>query len=108
MINGFLGNFPLAAGAGYNPNPGAPPIDFFDARGNTYNQGYFQLLRRNVEGGNRQSDLSHTSYRGVLGTRGDLSNVFSYDAYHQYGRTQYQQVYRTSSRFPACATRSMS
>jgi iron complex outermembrane receptor protein len=94
LINGFLGSFPLAAGAGYNPNPGAPPVTFYDARGNTFNEGYMQLLRRNTEGGNRQADLTHTSYRGVLGTRGDLSSVFSYDAFYQYGRTEYQQVYR--------------
>ncbi len=93
LINGFLGNFPLATGAGYNPNPGNAPVNFFDARGNTYNAAYFQLLRRNTEGGNRVADLTHTSYRGVLGMRGDLSNVFSYDAYYQYGRTEYQQVY---------------
>ena len=92
-INGFLGTFPLAAGAGYNPNPSALPITFFDARGNTYNEAYMQLLRRNVEGGDRVADLTHTSYRGVIGTRGDLNNVFSYDAYYQYGRTDYSQVY---------------
>ena len=49
------------------------PIDFFDPRGNTYNQAFFQLLRRNTEGGPRIADLTHTSYRGVLGTRGDLA-----------------------------------
>ncbi|HSQ98514.1 MAG TPA: TonB-dependent receptor plug domain-containing protein, partial [Sphingomicrobium sp.] len=94
LINGFLGTFPLAVGAGYNPNPTAPPLNFFDARGNTYNEAYMQLLRRNVEGGDRQADLTHTSFRGVVGARGDLSSVFSYDAYYQYGRTEYQQVYR--------------
>ncbi|HKC03423.1 MAG TPA: TonB-dependent receptor [Sphingomicrobium sp.] len=101
MINGFLGNFPLAVGAPYNPNgvvlsPGsvAPPLTFFDARGNTYNEAFFQLLRRNTEGGNRQSDLEHTSYRGVLGVKGDLNKAFSYDAYYQYGKTDYSQVYR--------------
>jgi iron complex outermembrane recepter protein len=94
LINGFLGNFPTAIGAPFNPNPGAAPIDFFDARGNTYNQAFFQLLRRNTEGGPRISDLRHQSWRGVLGTRGDLSNVWSYDAYFQYGRTNYTQVYK--------------
>lgn len=95
LINGFIGNFPTAAGAGYNPNPGAPPIDFFDPlTGDTYNQAFFQLLRRNVEGGPRISDLKHISYRGVLGLRGDLSNVWSYDSYFQYGKTNYTQVYR--------------
>jgi len=104
LINGFVGNFPLATGAGYNPfgtgtantsDPFtvAPPITFFDARGNTYNEAYMQVLRRNVEGGNRVDDLTHTSYRGVIGTRGDLSNVFSYDAYYQYGRSILSEVY---------------
>ena len=95
LINGFIGNFPTAAGAGYNPNPDAPPIDFFDPlTGETYNQAFFQLLRRNVEGGPRISDLKHISYRGLLGLRGDLSSAWSYDSYFQYGKTNYTQVYR--------------
>jgi outer membrane receptor protein involved in Fe transport len=94
LINGFLGTFPLAQGAPYNPNPAAPPLTFTDAQGTPYNIGYFNLLRRNVEGGNRISDLTHTEWRGVVGSRGDLSKVWSYDAYFQYGRTDYQQVYR--------------
>ena len=94
LINGFIGTFPTAVSAGYNPTPGAPPINFFDARGNTYNEAYFQVLRRNVEGGPRQNNLKHTTFRGVIGTRGDLSNAFSYDAYYQYGKTNYSQVYK--------------
>jgi outer membrane receptor protein involved in Fe transport len=95
LINGFLGTFPLAVGAPYNPNPDAAPIDFVDpTTGQTYNRAYLQILRRNVEGGPRIADLRHQSFRGVLGTRGDLSNAFSYDAYFQYGRTNYSQVYK--------------
>jgi iron complex outermembrane recepter protein len=95
LINGFVGNFPLAAASGANPNPGAAPINFVDpTTGTTFNRAFFQLLRRNVEGGPRISDLRHTSFRGVFGTRGDFSNVWSYDAYFQYGRTNYTQVYR--------------
>ena len=94
-IVGFIGSFPVAAGAAYNPFPAdQQPINFFDARGNQYQQGYFNLLRRNVEGGPRISDLKHTAWRGVLGVKGDLSNVWSYDSYFQYGRTDYAQVYR--------------
>jgi outer membrane receptor protein involved in Fe transport len=93
-INGFLGTFPLAAGAAYNPNPGNAPLVFTDAGGNTYSLGYFNLLRRNVEGGPRISDLKHQNWRGLVGARGDLSKVWSYDAYFQYGRTEYSQVYR--------------
>jgi iron complex outermembrane receptor protein len=94
LITGFVGTFPVPSGAGFNPNPGALPVTFFDARGNTYNEAFFQLLRRNTEGGPRIADLKHISYRGVLGTRGDLSNAFSYDAYFQYGKTNYTQVYK--------------
>jgi outer membrane receptor protein involved in Fe transport len=100
LIVGFLGNYPVAESAAFNdgtagtPGPGGPPINFFDARGNTYQQAFFQLLRRNTEGGPRSADLRHQSWRGVLGTRGDLSNIFSYDAYFQYGRTNYTLVYQ--------------
>lgn len=75
-------------------NPGSTPYVFTDALGNSYNRGFAQILRRNVEGGGRVSDLQHTSYRGVLGMRGDLGDAWSYDAYYQYGRTNYTQVYK--------------
>ena len=94
VINGFLGAFPLAQGAPYNPNPAAPPLVFTDGQGTRYNIGYFNLLRRNVEGGPRIADLTHTSWRGVIGTRGELSKAWSYDTYFQYGRTDYEQVFR--------------
>jgi len=95
LINGFLGNFPLAVGAPYNPNPGAAPIDFFDPlTGTTYNKAFFQPLRRNVEGGPRQQDTKFNTFRAVVGSKGDLGKVWSYDAYYQYGRVNYDQVYR--------------
>ena len=94
LINGFIGNFPTAANAGYSPNIGKPAINFIDPfDGHTYNKGFMQLLRRNVEGGPRISDLQHTAYRAVLGTKGDLGPAWSYDAYYQYGRMNYSQVY---------------
>ena len=40
----------------------------------------FWIGRRNVEGGNRQQDLRHTTFRGVLGFRGDINESWSYDA----------------------------
>lgn len=94
LINGTLGGFPLAVGAPYNPNPGNAPTVFIDPiTGNPYNRAFFQLLRRNVEGGPRISDLQHTNFRGVLGMKGNLSPVWSYDAFYQYGRSNYTQVY---------------
>ena len=92
LVTGFLGNYPLTDLA--LGEPGAPPIEFFSPNGDTYNQAFALILRRNVEGGPRISDLRHTNFRGVLGTRGDISDAFSYDTYLQYGRTNYTQVYQ--------------
>ena len=93
LINGFLGAFPLAQAAPFNPNPGAPPITFFDALGNTYNQGFAQILRRNVEGGPRRSNLTHQTFRAVIGSKGDLGENWSYDASYQFSRVNYTQIY---------------
>jgi outer membrane receptor protein involved in Fe transport len=51
-----------------------------------------RLGKRNVEGGPRQSDITHESYRTVLGLRGDISDTWSYDAYGQYGETQLSAI----------------
>ena len=50
--------------------------------------------RRNVEGGPRQADLRHTSYRMNLGVRGGLGDAWTYDVNYQFGRTIFNQVYR--------------
>jgi outer membrane receptor protein involved in Fe transport len=69
-------------------------FDFIDQlSGNTYNRAFAQILRRNVEGGARQDDLQHVSYRALIGVKGDLSPAWSYDAYYQYGRNNYNQTY---------------
>jgi outer membrane receptor protein involved in Fe transport len=98
LIVGFVGGSPVPAGAGYAPGlgfpVGTPPQTFFGPTGLTYNQAFAQILRRNVEGGPRISDLKHTEWRGVVGSRGDLDKAWSYDAYFQYGRTDYAQVYK--------------
>lgn len=44
--------------------------------------------RRNVEGGGRQNDIGHQSYRTVIGIRGGINDTWSYDAYGQYGESQ--------------------
>lgn len=53
------------------------------------------INRRNVEGGPRQDDNQHTSYRVVVGARGDLNDAWSYDAYGQYGTVSLSNVYRS-------------
>jgi iron complex outermembrane recepter protein len=60
----------------------------------TYNKGFAQILRRNVEGGGRRDDLQHTSYRIVTGTKGEIGKGMNYDLYYQYGRVNFAQTYR--------------
>ena len=48
-----------------------------------------QIGRRNVEGGGRQNETEHTSFRVVGGLRGDLNNAWSYDVYGQYSQVTY-------------------
>ncbi len=70
------------------------PFNFIDPlTGTGYNRAFAQILRRNVEGGGRQDDLQHVSYRAVIGVKGDLSPAWSYDAFYQYGRNNYAQTY---------------
>ena len=49
--------------------------------------------RRNVEGGNRQHDLRHTSHRIATGFRGEISDVWSYDIYYQYSEVSMENTY---------------
>ena len=59
-----------------------------------YTQGQAQILRRNVEGGGRISDIEHTNFRTVVGMRGDLSDVWSYDMYYQFAQTNFALTYQ--------------
>lgn len=52
------------------------------------------ILRRNVEGGPRQDDIRHTSYRGVAGIKGELVKNWDYDLYAQRGEVIYQSTYK--------------
>jgi outer membrane receptor protein involved in Fe transport len=51
------------------------------------------LGRRDIEGGNRIDDLRHTSYRIVVGAKGDIGHGWAYDVYGQYGTTIYAETY---------------
>jgi iron complex outermembrane recepter protein len=45
------------------------------------------LLRRNVEGGGRQFDITNDDWRQVLGVKGEIVEGFKYDVYAQVGIT---------------------
>jgi iron complex outermembrane recepter protein len=49
--------------------------------------------RRNTEGGGRQDDIEHESFRVVAGLRGDISEDWQYDAYFQHGTTNRSSTY---------------
>ena len=48
------------------------------------------ILKRNVEGGNRQQDTEYMDLREVLGIKGKIDNVWSYDASFQYSLVDFQ------------------
>jgi outer membrane receptor protein involved in Fe transport len=41
----------------------------------------------------RQDDIRHTDYRVVIGSKGDILDGWTYDAYMQYGETVYAEEY---------------
>ena len=51
----------------------------------------FTLGRANVEGKPRLDAFTHDSYRGVLGVKGNLSHIWSYDVYGSYGIAKSQE-----------------
>lgn len=54
---------------------------------------YLLIGRRNVEGGGRQDDLQHTSYRMVGGLRGEIVDGWDYDVFGQYSRVLLSRTY---------------
>lgn len=52
------------------------------------------IARRNVEGGGRQDDIRHTSYRAVIGVKGDINEQWNYDVSSQVGRVVFQETYK--------------
>ncbi|MET0499311.1 MAG: TonB-dependent receptor [Steroidobacteraceae bacterium] len=55
---------------------------------------FINIGKRNVEGGNRIDDLRHTSYRGVLGVKGDFADGWNYDVYGLYGTSLLSENYQ--------------
>lgn len=100
------------SGAFFGGGPGAPPffgryavncnnpflspsaLDAFCAGNVNGPDAFVDIGRRNVEGGGRDDDLRHTSYRGVLGVKGDISDGWTYDVYGLYGTTILSEVYQ--------------
>ncbi|NJC41708.1 outer membrane receptor protein involved in Fe transport [Brevundimonas alba] len=76
----------LAASTTINPDTGQPYLA--DPNFVPLNIG-----RRNVEGGGRQDNLNYTSYRGVVGVRGEIAPGWKYDVAAQYSRVILSRVF---------------
>ncbi len=50
--------------------------------------GQIAIGRRNIEGGPREDEYTHTSYRGVFGVRGEIVEDWNYDAYGLFSTTR--------------------
>lgn len=51
------------------------------------------ILRRNVEGGGRQADITNGSFRAQIGVKGDIG-PWAYDVFGQSARVSYTETYR--------------
>ena len=52
------------------------------------------IARRNQEGGGRQDDIKHTSFRMVFGMKGDIFKHWNYDLFAQTSRVALSRTYR--------------
>ena len=52
------------------------------------------IFRRNLEGGGRQDHLENTSFRALVGVKGDVNPSWSYDAYAMSSKVIYQETYQ--------------
>ncbi|MEI6860519.1 MAG: TonB-dependent receptor [Shewanella sp.] len=50
--------------------------------------------KRNVEGGPRENNLEHNSYRILLGMEGDINDSWTYDISYNYSATSSSSVYK--------------
>jgi outer membrane receptor protein involved in Fe transport len=102
----FLGAAQFAVNCN-NPLWSAAEFDEFCGQFGLGPDDFGQMLigRRNVEGGGRQDDIGHQSYRIVTGVRGELNDILSYDAYLMHGETKRNSTYQNdfSSRRTALA-----
>lgn len=49
--------------------------------------------RRNVEGGFRNDDIGHTSWRTLVGLRGKINDDWTYDMFANFSRTKLDELY---------------
>ncbi|MFL6602031.1 MAG: TonB-dependent receptor domain-containing protein [Steroidobacteraceae bacterium] len=105
------GNYTVNCGPGAYGNAGMNPYLTADEFGqicsptSTVAQYYdpvtgdaqLSMARRNIEGGPRQDEYSHTAFRGVFGARGELTTDWNYDASFTYGYTRFTDFHNNDT-----------
>jgi iron complex outermembrane receptor protein len=79
-----------------NPISNGPVLSYTHAGNPTGNAAYqivngdaqLVLGRRNVEGGPRQDNYTHTAYRGLIGARGEITEGWTYDVSGLFSQTR--------------------
>jgi outer membrane receptor protein involved in Fe transport len=61
--------------------------------------------KRNVEGGPRENNLEHSSYRILTGMEGEINDNWSYDVSYNYSATSSSSVYKNDLLSPKIAPR---
>ena len=85
----FVTNAEYAGGGYWGGQANGNCATYFGIPGCKAGQATLEIGRRNIEGGDRQSEFRHTSYRAQIGAKGDLGDGWSYDVYAQYGETTF-------------------
>lgn len=79
----------LCPGVAYtNAANRASATPFFPYQMSATGVGQILIGRRNIEGGPREDQYTHASYRGVFGVRGEIVEDWSYDAYGLFSTTR--------------------
>jgi outer membrane receptor protein involved in Fe transport len=86
----FFGTFAVNCN---NPYWSADMVDKICTDPGAVGFGRVQVGRRNTEGGGRQDDVGHESYRVVVGVRGEINDILSYDLSLQQGETKRNSTY---------------
>ena len=73
--------------------PAGAPAYQIDAKGNAQ----LLLARRNIEGGPRQDNYTHTAYRGVFGVKGKINEDWNYDTYALFSKTSSTQFHNNDT-----------
>jgi outer membrane receptor protein involved in Fe transport len=93
----FYQSYPFEKNGALTVNCGNPFLSASELTtwcgGSTAGNVMLQIGRRNVEGGARQQDFTHSDYHTVVGVRGDINDAWKYDVFGQTGQVELSSVY---------------